>query len=201
MIKIGKEENFYRCYHYDKYVIKNIKFYDKNGIIISCGQGWLDYDKEDLNCIELDVDNIPLKRKEDFSINGAFIISRGKNDVLDSLQADLYINANVVNLQFLEFGIKFTSMIFKYYVGKDSVGREFKVNDVVGSLNNDKRYEYQNKIGALSRKITEISSLTEDEYENTIKELQEYGKKYFKERERIDNYSVEDYLRDIENNK
>ena len=30
MIKLGKQSNWYRPYYYDKYVIKEIKFYDKN---------------------------------------------------------------------------------------------------------------------------------------------------------------------------
>ena len=77
MIRIERENNWYRPYYYGKYKIKEIIFYDENVIIVSNGNGWLENKHKDLDYIALDLDIIPLKRKEDFSIKNSFLIRNG----------------------------------------------------------------------------------------------------------------------------
>lgn len=117
MIKLGKQSGWYRPYYYDKYVIKEIKFYDKNGIVVENPSGWVENKHKDLDYISLDIDEIKLKRKEDFNLKGAFIISKGKS-YADELEAVLYINVDLVNLHFTEYKKEFDS-IRKYYKGVD----------------------------------------------------------------------------------
>ena len=63
------------------YVIKEIKFYDKNGIVVENPSGWVENKHQDLDYISLDIDEIKLKRKEDFNLKGAFIISKGNSSI------------------------------------------------------------------------------------------------------------------------
>lgn len=71
MIVIGKDYNWYRPYIYDKYTIKNIMFYNENGVIAQSNSGWLENNGKDLEQITINVDEIALKRKEDFKMISA----------------------------------------------------------------------------------------------------------------------------------
>ena len=48
------QESIYRPYHWGKYTIKNILFYDNNGVVDSIGHGWVEHDGRDLKYIKLD---------------------------------------------------------------------------------------------------------------------------------------------------
>ena len=197
MIKIGKNGYFLRCYSYGKYNIDKIHFYNENGIIISSKYGWLENDGQDLDNIILDIDNIPLKRKEDFSIKGAFIKSNGESYGGD-LTADLYINADIVDLHFLEYKKEFGYMIVEYYVGKDIGNNEFRIENVVKILDKNKR-KYQQEIERVGKAIWDnINYLNKKDYEAYIRDLVEYGKQYYEEIKKIEDYTIEDYLKETE---
>ena len=55
MIILSKDYAWYRPYKYDKYIIKNIKFYDENGIVIEVGSGWLENNHKDLDYVKLNI--------------------------------------------------------------------------------------------------------------------------------------------------
>lgn len=200
MIRIARENNWYRPYYYGKYKIKEIIFYDENGIIISNGNGWLENEHKDLDYIALDLDIIPLKRKEDFSIKNAFIISNGKEDFSNDLSANLYINVNLFNVEFLEFRKEFDS-IRKYYIGADNDNQEFELSINVKWLKED-WYKYQALVQENAKKLENIyTDTTIDEFAECIKNIKKYGEKMFKARRDFENYSVEDYLKEKLNEK
>lgn len=196
MIKIERDNYFYRYYCVDKYKIKRINFYDENGIIISNESGWLENNREDLHYISLDINDIPLKRKEDFSIKGAFIISCGKNYV-NQLEAELYINIKLVDLRFNGY-VKEYDNIRKQYVGVDFDKQPFQIYENVKWLKGQ-WYEYREKVEEYAKKLQSITfDTTIDELEECVKQIREYGKKMFKEKQRIDDYSLKDYIKEME---
>lgn len=196
MIIIGKDYNWYRPYIYDKYTIKNIMFYNENGVIAQSNSGWLENNGKDLEQITINVDEIALKRKEDFKIKGAFIISKGKEPYGDNLGADLYINANLFGVKFKEYKKEFDS-IRKYYVGKDFKNQEFQLTENVKWLR-ENWYKYQTIVQENAKKLENIYyDTTIDEVAECIKNIKKYGKKMFDERRKMESYSVEDYMKEI----
>lgn len=196
MIRIEKQNNWYRPYFYDKYIIKEIKFYNENGIVIENPSGWLENNHKDLDYIDLDIDEVKLKRKEDFTIKGAFMISKGK-DYSDELGADLYINVELVNLHFTEYKKEYDS-IRKYYKGVDFNNQEFEVVKNVKWLK-ENWYTYQEKVQENAKKLENIYYDTNiDEVAEYIKNIKKYADKMFKERQKVESYSVEDYLKEKE---
>lgn len=194
MIILSKDYAWYRPYKYDKYIIKNIKFYDENGIVIEVGSGWLENNHKDLDYVKLNIDEIQLKRKEDFSIKGAFMISKGK-DFSDELGADLYINIELVNLKFGGYKKEYDN-IRKYYVGSDYDNQEFEVSSNVKWLK-ENWYKYQAIVQENAKKLENIYyDTTIDEVAECVKNIKKYADKMFKERQVIENYSVEDYLKE-----
>lgn len=196
MIIIGKDYNWYRPYIYDKYTIKNIMFYNENGVIAQSNSGWLENNGKDLEQITINVDEITLKRKEDFKIKGAFIISKGKEPYGDNLGADLYINADLFGVKFKEYKKEFDS-IRKYYVGKDFKNQEFQLTENVKWLR-ENWYKYQTIVQENAKKLENIYyDTTIDEVAECIKNIKKYGKKMFDERRKMESYSVEDYMKEI----
>ena len=194
MIILSKDYAWYRPYKYDKYIIKNIKFYDENGIVIEVGSGWLENNHKDLDYVKLNIDEIQLKRKEDFSIKGAFIISNVK-DFSDELGADLYINIELVNLKFGGYKKEYDN-IRKYYVGSDYDNQEFEVSSNVKWLK-ENWYKYQAIVQENAKKLENIYyDTTIDEVAECVKNIKKYADKMFKERQLIESYSIEDYLKE-----
>ena len=194
MIILSKDYAWYRPYKYDKYIIKNIKFYDENGIVIEVGSGWLENNHKDLDYVKLNIDEIQLKRKEEFSIKGAFIISKGK-DFSDELGADLYINIELVNLKFGGYKKEYDN-IRKYYVGSDYDNQEFEVSSNVKWLK-ENWYKYQAIVQENAKKLENIYyDTTIDEVAECVKNIKKYADKMFKERQLIESYSIEDYLKE-----
>ena len=194
MIILSKDYAWYRPYKYDKYIIKNIKFYDKNGIVIEVGSGWLENNHKDLDYLKLNIDEIQLKRKEDFSIKGAFMISKGK-DFSDELGADLYINIELVNLKFGGYKKEYDN-IRKYYVGSDYDNQVFEVSSNVKWLK-ENWYKYQAIVQENAKKLENIYyDTTIDEVAECVKNIKKYADKMFKERQLIESYSIEDYLKE-----
>lgn len=199
MIKLGKQYSWYRPYYYDKYVIKEIKFYDKNGIVVENPSGWVENKHKDLDYISLDIDEIKLKRKEDFNLKGAFIISKGKS-YADELEAVLYINVDLVNLHFTEYKKEFDS-IRKYYKGVDFDNQEFEIAESVKWLK-ENWYTYQKIVQENAKKLENIYyDTTIDEVAECIKNIKKYADKMFKERQKVESYSVEDYIKEMESEK
>lgn len=198
MITISKDSDFYRPYIYGKYRIDNIYFYNENGIIITNPHGWLENQKGDIYSIVLNIDDIKLKRKEDFKIKSAFMMSKG-ND-FGELKADLYINANVVELKFSHYE-KLYEQIRAIYVGKDYIGTKFNVEECVKYLKNN----YYTYTGLLDNLVKDFSAKTYDLDERILDEfilnIRNIGEKLLKEKAYIENYSVEDYIKEIENGK
>lgn len=194
MIILSKDYAWYRPYKYDKYIIKNIKFYDENGIVIEVGSGWLENNHKDLDYVKLNIDEIQLKRKEDFSIKGAFMISKGK-DFSDELGADLYINIELVNLKFGGYKKEYDN-IRKYYVGNDYDNQVFEVSSNVKWLK-ENWYKYQAIVQENAKKLENIYyDTTIDEVAECVKDIKKYADKMFKERQLIESYSIEDYLKE-----
>lgn len=76
------------------YELKNIHFFNPNGIICSTSRGWFGNGDNTTQGLSFDI-ICNLKRKVDFTSKSAFIISRG-NDY--GLSAELYIPADAIGL-------------------------------------------------------------------------------------------------------
>lgn len=195
MITIGKSQDWYRPYELGKYTIKNIRIYDENGVIIETGCGWLEYNNIDLDRATFDVDDIPLKRKVDFNIKGAFYISQGKAFVGNELEAVLYLHKDIVQLQFTGYR-KIYDSIRKYYQGKTADNQLFEISSLAKYLKDD-YWEHRNKLESLLKGFeNNISDLDQKKLNKYLADIKEIGNELIKEQRRLDKYSVEDYLQD-----
>lgn len=191
---IGRSQSWYRPYYLGKYTIKNIVFYDENGTIIETGQGWLEYNKQDLDRIYLDVKDIPLKRKVDYSLQGAFYVSQGKSSIGNELEATLYIHKNLFNLEFVEYKKEFDN-IRKYYKGATSDAVPFEISINVKYLKDEvwkKRTKLEQTLANFTNELYDIKEETAKLY---IQDIKREVKDLLKAQKEFEEYSVDDYLK------
>ena len=122
------------------------------------------------------------------------MISKGK-DFSDELGADLYINIELVNLKFGGYKKEYDN-IRKYYVGSDYDNQTFEVSSNVKWLK-ENWYKYQAIVQENAKKLENIYyDTTIDEVAECVKNIKKYADKMFKERQLIESYSIEDYLKE-----
>lgn len=204
---LSRGNNWYRPYYIkvgnNNYYLENIFIYDKNGIITQSGSGW--FEKVDENNFRQDIDfidlknikdeEILLKRKEDFNISKGFLISKGKD--YDNLKGVLYLNKDIVNLKFILYKKEYDS-IYEIYNGYiDDVIIDFRNN--VKYLKN-KLYDLQSKFDDIVKNISSYD-LTQDKLDTLLKDLKKSGNAILKEKEYINNYNIEDFLKEIGENE
>lgn len=201
-MRLGRNSSWYRPYYVsvgnNDYYLDNIMIYDKNGIITKCS-GWFERIDEnniiqDIEYIDLNVkkEEILLKRKEDFNVSKGFLISKGKD--YNGLKGILYLNKDVINLKFVRYEKKYDS-IYEIYNG-------FVDDNIVYFSNNvkflkDKIYDLQSEFDNVVKNISSYN-LTKEILDKYIKDLKLTGNKIIKEREYINSYSIEDYIKEKE---
>ena len=89
---------FYVDVNEKRYELKDIHIFDKEGIICSANRGWFGGSDNTSAGLIFDVPCV-LKRKADFNLNTAFIISTGEKNYDNSLSAELYIPAEAIGLK------------------------------------------------------------------------------------------------------
>lgn len=170
------------------YEVKTIKFYKDNEIIVSTTSGWLvDKNESDILNFELPIDEIKLRRKENFD-GKVFIISQGKDWIGNQIVADLYIPADMVGVHFVQHEIKYRQLR-AVYEGKQSI----YISTVVKSLT-DTLYSIRDEYEQMYKQLDDSSmSITRaDIVFANIDKLKELAEKYKAEQERLSNLTIDD---------
>ena len=126
-MKIGRESGFYRPYaivvNNRGYYVENICFYNESGVVVST-KGWLENNNGgDIKEIELPIEEIKLRRKENF--DGKVFAMTNKNKYTNETRMKLYIPCNMLDIHFVE----------KRYMMFIPFTREIKKSRLNSSLN------------------------------------------------------------------
>lgn len=189
---VGRKSNWYRSYYIiasgREYKVKEIHFYKDGKILASSFGGWLEKENGgDIESIELPVDQIKAKRKENF--NGEiFIISKGKETYSDDLIAELYIPAEIFNIKFKKNIIEYSSQVRAIYTGDNDIYISVYIKSIDEELNNiQKQYE------EIYRKCDlYCMRYNSEETIKNIDKLKEYANKYIQEKKRIEKLTIND---------
>lgn len=136
---VRRKASWYRPYYIVAsgrvYKLERMHFYKDNKILVSSNNGWLENSNGlDIESIELPIDEIKVKRKENF--NGEiFAISKGKESYGDDLLAELYIPAEMFGIHFVEHVIKYNSQVRAIYKGSNDIHIDTYVKSIDGELN------------------------------------------------------------------
>lgn len=124
-MKLQRANTWYRPYTVHGYTVKNIHFYNDNGIVVSTRCGYLtDIHGADIKEIDINTETIAKRRKVNFTRNEVFIIT-AHNDCTN----ELYIPVSLLNIQFAKYEYR-NKMIFAIYYGDDNI----KISDPICSL-------------------------------------------------------------------
>lgn len=133
-----RAEHWYRPYYITAsgrtYKVEKIHFYKDGKILVSTNSGWLENENgRDIEEIEIPVDEIKAKRKESFDGN-VFVISKGKEDYSNDLLAEVYIPAEMFDIQFVENKIQYQTQIRAIYKGTNDIYINAYVKSIDGEL-------------------------------------------------------------------
>lgn len=81
--------------------LDKICFFDKDGVFATTGGFFDNYKSKNVKSLELNTDCV-MKRKEDFSLKTAFVMSNGKDPYNGAVSYTLYIPADVLDLDYKE---------------------------------------------------------------------------------------------------
>ena len=173
------------------YELDNIIFYSKDGSMMPVGKGWFGQNSYDV----VIATSKPCKRKVkvDFNKNETFVI---KSANIYNKRYNLYIPINDV-------------MITTTYI-KDNIG--IKANHKFVDLNDHEciwseyvktfytmKYDITEKFVAESKKLEKLScgNIPQNEFDTIIQNLKQLYDKYQKVLHDIENYTVEDYFKEV----
>ena len=187
---LKRGSNWYR--HYDirvngkNYEVKEIKFYNNNGVVVSSCSGWLESKYGDITEINLPIDEVKTRRKEKFD-GEVFIISSGK-EYNNELMATLYIPADMLGVHFVKYGIFYNSQVRAVYEGNyDIYITTFKKS--IDEHLNEIRIEYEEIYKKSSDIDITINALT---VINNIDKLKNLALEFEKEKKRIEGLKIDD---------
>ena len=188
---ITRAASWYRPYYVvasgREYKIEKIHFYNDGKILVSVNNGWLENQNGDIESIELPIDEIKAKRKEDF--NGkVFVISKGKELYGDELLAELYIPCEMLNVQFVENKIEYKTQVRAIYKGANGIYISSYVKSLDGELNKIRK-EYEEIYKACDG--YNLGCHTEDIIKK-IDNLKALAEQYVKEKQLIESLTIND---------
>ena len=136
---IGRQYHWYRPYYVvasgRAYKVEQIHFYKDGSILVSLNWGWLEKkDGTDIEILELPIDEIKVKRKENFDGN-VFAISKGKESYGTDLTADLYIPADMLDIHFVKNTIEYKTQVRAIYEGANDIYISTYVKSIDTELN------------------------------------------------------------------
>lgn len=190
---VQRKSNWYRPYYIvasgREYKLENIHFYKDNKIIVSSNSGWLENSKGlDITSIELSVDEIKVKRKE--NLNGEiFAISKGKESYTNDLLAELYIPAEMLGVHFVKHMIMYGSQVRAIFEGEQGI----YLTSYVKSLNehlNAIRNEYEETYKRVSE--TDLSIHKAEDVLADIDRLKKLAEEFIAERKRLHDLTIDD---------
>ena len=173
------------------YPLNNIVFYNEDGIVMDVGKGWFGQNSYDV----VIATSKPCKRKVkvDFNKNETFVI---KSANIYNKRYNLYIPINDV-------------MITTTYI-KDNIG--IKANHKFIDLNGHEciwseyvktfynmKYDISEKFVVEIKKLEKLSyaNIPQNEFDTIIQNLKQLYDKYQKVLHDIENYTVEDYFKEV----
>ena len=189
---ITRGASWYRPYYITAsgrgYRLDKIHFYKDDKILVSTNSGWLEKETYgDVENIELPIDEIKVKRKEKFD-GEVFAISKGKEDYGTDLIAELYIPAEMLDIQFVENVIKYNSNVYAIYKGANEIRIEKYIKSIDGELKEiEKQYEEVYK--ACDR--YNLGYHTKDIIENLDK-LKALAEQYVEAKKRVESLTIDD---------
>ena len=174
------------------YPLNNIVFYNEDGIVMDVGKGWFGQNSFGVTIAT----SKPCKRKikVNFSKNETFVIK--SDDCTYDKRYDLYIPITDV-------------MITTTYI-KDDIG--IRANHKFVDLNDHEciwseyvktfytmKYDITEKFIAESKKLEKLScgNIPQNEFDTIIQNLKQLYDKYQKVLHDIENYTVEDYFKEV----
>lgn len=191
-MKLYRRAHWFNPFYIDvnekRYELKDIHIFDKEGIICSANRGWFGGSDNTSAGLIFDVPCF-LKRKVDFNLNIAFIISVGEKNYDNSLSAELYIPAEVLGLK-EPIIIKRTSTYF-------IIKWETQIKEVYCEA-----YHYvdehlsriENKISAVGEKISHLYGKAYEDLPRCIDVLKMLQEERNEEIKRISNITNDEIL-------
>lgn len=181
------------------YRLNNILFYNDNGVVYQTGHGW--FSSFEFSNTSFDVrlsTSKPIKRKikMDLSKNEPFIF---KYDDSYDISYDLYLPISDFNIEYKYK--KQGDAIFKiFYLFDDNNNKLYGQENVkyLGNLHFNARIKIQ-EIGKLFSDYS-YTPMTQKEFDENINNLKQAYKDHIETLEYIKNYTVEDYLKELEEN-
>lgn len=189
---IARKSNYYRPYYMiasnKEYKVERIHFYNDGKILVSTNSGWLEKQNgADIESLVLPIDEIKIKRKENFDGN-VFAISKGKEDYGTDLIAELYIPAEMLDIQFVENKIEYKTQVRAIYKGTQDIYISSYIKSIDGEINSI-RNQYEEIY-----KVCDGYNLgwhTEDIIENLDK-LKALAEQYIEAKKQMESLTIED---------
>lgn len=191
-MKIGRESSFYRPYaivvNNRGYYVENICFYNENGVVVST-KGWLENNNGgDIKEIELPIEEIKLRRKENF--DGKVFAMTNKNKYTNETRMKLYIPCDMLGIHFVENEYnKAVYDVYSIYKGNQEINIKQFVKSVDVKLQNI-RSEYEQLCNNVDSSALYIKK-TDDVITN-LEKMAELAKEYKDEKERLRNLTIDD---------
>jgi hypothetical protein len=191
-MKIGQVNNWYRPYYVSVnnkwYKIDKIKFYKGNEIIVESHSGWLETEKGDIKELELPVEEIKLKRKENLD-GKVFIISKGKEWCGNDTMADLYIPADMLGVHFVRHEIALKTQVRAVFEGEQGIyiSKYIKSIDTTLHAIRSEYEEVHKKVSDSCLSIYKTENVLAD-----IDKLKELAEEFIAERKRIHSLTIDD---------
>ena len=177
---------------YNSYELDKIYFYNENGIVYVNSRGW--FGDNSFNVFFKTSKEIKKKTKINFSNRLPFII-RSKIDY--PKRYDLYLPIEDFDLKVSYY--KYSSMIMQKVEFYDEHNQLCKFENCIKYLE-DKLFNIQEKYQEHLKNINNLRDITEMYFLDEIETLKGLAKEYYKEKQNIENYTVEDYLKEINEN-
>lgn len=192
-MKIGRESSFYRPYaivvNNRGYYVENICFYNESGVVVSTNFGWLENNNGgDIKEIELPIEEIKLRRKENF--DGKVFAMTNKDKYTNETRMKLYIPCDMLDIHFVENEYnKAVYDVYSIYKGNQEIKIKQFVKSVDVELQNI-RSEYEELYKNVSESYLYIKK-TDDVIAN-LEKMTELAKEYGAEKKRLRNLTIDD---------
>ena len=189
---ISRKADWYRPYYLiasgREYKVEKIHFYKDDKILVSTNSGWLEKEsRADIPTVVLPIEEIKTKRKAKFD-GTVFAISKGKESYGDDLIAELYIPAEMLNVQFVENKIEYKTQVRAIYKGANDIYISSYVKSIDGKLNEIKK-EYEEVYKACDG--YNLGYHTNNIIEN-LEKLKALAEQYIEEKKRVESLTIND---------
>ena len=191
---IVKGSAWYRPYYVlvndKRYKLRQIKFYKDGEIVVSSRSGWLETKSgKDIEDFKLPTEEIKLRRKENFNKNDVFIISQGKEEYGNEIEAILYVPADMVGIHFVEHEIAYKSQVRAVFEGEQGI----YISEYVKSLDDKLRLireEYEETYKEVSDSCLSVHN--SNDVLDKIDRLKELAEEFIAERKRVRSLTIDD---------